>query len=56
VVRYHVPNAGIGLLYQDLPEKDRALIREYVNEALQKKSDYLQQRLNEHDEDGSGTA
>ena len=56
VVRYPVPNAGIGLLFQDLPEKDRALIREYVDDALQKQSDYSQQKLKEHDENGSGTA
>lgn len=56
VVRYPVPNAGIGLLYQDLPEKDRTLIREYVDDALQKLSDYSQKRLKDHDEDGSGTA
>ena len=56
VVRYPVPNAGIGLLYQDLPEKDRALIREYVDDALQKLSDNSQQRLKDHDEVGSGTA
>jgi len=56
VVRYPVPNAGIGLLFQDLPEKDRALIREYVDEALQKLSDTSKQKLKDHDEYGSGTA
>jgi PilZ domain len=56
VVRYPVPNAGIGLLFQDLPEKDRTLIREYVDEELQKLSDYSQHKLNNRDEKGVGTA
>jgi hypothetical protein len=56
VVRYPVPNAGIGLLFQELPEKDRALIREYVDNALKKRSDYSRQKPKDHDENGSGTA
>jgi hypothetical protein len=56
VVRYPVPNAGVGLLFQDLPDKDRALIRAYIDEELQKLSDYSQQKLNTIDEKGVGTA
>lgn len=56
VVRYPVPNAGIGLLFQELSEKDRDLIREYVDDALQKLSGDSQQKLKDHDETGSGTA
>ena len=56
VVRYPVPNAGVGLLFQDLSYKDRALIREYVDNALQKLLDDSQQTMKDHDEEGSGTA
>jgi hypothetical protein len=56
VVRYSVPNAGIGLLFQDLSEKDLALIRQYVDDALQKLSKDPHQDRNDLDEKGFGTA
>jgi len=56
VVRYSVPNAGIGLLFEEISETDRALIRDYVDDALQKMSDESQQKLKELDEGGAGTA
>ena len=56
VVRYPVPNAGIGLLFQDLSEKDRALIRDYVDNALQKLSEDSQQDRKDVDENEFGTA
>jgi len=55
-VRYPVPNAGIGVLFQELSEKDYALISEYVDEVLQKLSDDSQKKLKDYDEDGAGTA
>jgi len=56
VVRYSVPNAGIELLFEEISESDRALIRDYVDAALQKLSDESQQKLKDHDECGAGTA
>jgi len=56
VVRYPVPNAGIGLLFQELSEKERALIRAYVDDAIQTLSDDSLQKPKDHDENWSGTA
>lgn len=35
-VTYSVPNAGFGLEFRDLSDRDRALIREYVDKALKR--------------------
>jgi hypothetical protein len=35
-VTYSVPNAGFGLVFRDLSDKDRMLIREYVDKALKR--------------------
>jgi hypothetical protein len=56
VVRYSVPNSGIGLLFSGLPEKLRALIREFVEDALQKISSESQRKQEGSDDDRSGTA
>jgi hypothetical protein len=56
VVRYSVPNAGIGLLFSELSEKPRALIREYVEDALQKISNESQKKQEGFDDGQSGTA
>jgi hypothetical protein len=56
VVRYAVPNAGVGLLFSELPEKQRALLREFVEEALQKISNEPQRRPEGLDESRTGTA
>ncbi len=56
VVRYSVPNAGIGLLFSELPEKHRALIREFVEGALKKISNEPQKRPEGSDEGRAGTA
>jgi hypothetical protein len=56
VVRYSVPNAGIGLLFSELPEEHRALIRDFVENALQKISNEPQRRPEGFDEGRTGTA
>jgi hypothetical protein len=56
VVRYSVPNAGIGLLFSGLAEKSRALIREFVEDALQQISNEPQRRPERSDDDRSGSA
>jgi len=56
VVRYSVPNAGFGLLFSGLSEKHRALIREFVEDALQKISNESQKKHEGFDDDRSGTA
>lgn len=56
VVRYSVPNAGIGLLFKRLPEQHRALIRDFVEEALQKISNESRRRQEGFDDGRSGTA
>lgn len=56
VVRYSVPNAGIGLLFSGLSEKPRALIREFVEDALQKISNESQRKQEGFDDGRSGTA
>lgn len=56
VVRYSVPNAGIGLLFSELSEKPRALIRAFVEDALQKISNEPQRKQEGLDDDRSGTA
>ncbi len=56
VVRYSVPNAGIGLLFSELSEKHRALIREFVEDALQKISNESQKKQERFDDGRSGTA
>jgi hypothetical protein len=55
VVRYSVPNAGIGLLFSEIAEKPQALIREYVEDALQKISNESQKKQ-EGIDGQSGTA
>jgi hypothetical protein len=55
-VRYCVQNAGIGVSFDDLSEQDRAVIREYVDCALQNlNKDTLGSRV-AIDDDHSGTA
>jgi hypothetical protein len=56
VVRYAVPNAGIGLLFSGLSELHRALIREFVEVALQKISNESQRKQEGFDDGQSGTA
>jgi rubrerythrin len=56
VVRYSVPNAGIGLLFSGLPEEPRALIRKFVEDALQKISNESQKKQAGFDDSRSGTA
>jgi hypothetical protein len=56
VVRYSVPNAGIGLLFSGLSDSPRALIRAFVEEALQKISNESQRKQEGSDDDRSGTA
>ncbi len=56
VVRYSVPNAGIGLLFTGLSDDPRALIRAFVEEALQKISKESQRKQEGFDDDRSGTA
>jgi len=55
-VRYSVPNAGIGLMFSELAEKPRTLIREFVEEALQTISKQSQKKQEGFDDDLSGTA
>lgn len=55
-VRYSVPNAGIGLLFSELAEKHRTLIREFVEDALQTISNESQKKREGFDDDRSGTA
>jgi hypothetical protein len=55
-VRYSVPNAGIGLLFSELAEKPRTLIREFVEDALQAISKEAQKKQEGFDGDRSGTA
>ncbi len=55
-VRYSVLNAGIGLSFDDLSEQDRAMIREYVDCALQNISNDPLGNLVAIDDDHSGTA
>ena len=55
-VRYSVPNAGIGLLFSELAEKPRTLIREFVEDALQTISNESQKKREGFDDDRSGTA
>ncbi len=56
VVRYSVPNAGIGLLFSGLSDKPRTLIREFVEESLQKISNESQRKQEGFDDDRSGSA
>ena len=56
VVRYSVPNAGIGILFNGLSEQHRALIREFVEVALQKISNESQRKQEGSDDGRSGTA
>lgn len=56
VVQYSVPNAGVGLLFKELAEKDRAVIGTYVDSALQMLSNETQGISPEIDDDQSGTA
>ena len=56
VVRYSVPNAGIGLLFTGLSDDPRALIRAFVEGALQKISKESQRKQEGFDDDRSGTA
>ncbi len=56
VVRYSVPNAGIGLLFTELPEEHRAVIREFVEYALKKISTEPQKRAEGSGEGRTGTA
>jgi hypothetical protein len=56
VVRYSVPNAGVGLLFSGLLEEHRALIREFVEDALQKISTESLKKREEFDDDRIGTA
>ena len=55
-VRYSVLNAGIGLSFDDLSEQDHAMIREYVDCALQNISNDPLGNLVAIDDDHSGTA
>jgi hypothetical protein len=55
-VRYSVPNAGIGLLFSELAETPRTLIREFVEDALQTISNESQKKKEGFDDDRSGTA
>lgn len=54
VVRYSVPNAGIGLLFSELSERQRALIREFVEDSLQKISNDSQRGRKDSTEVGQG--
>jgi len=56
VVRYSVPNAGIGLLFSGLSEQHHALIREFVEVALQKISNDSQSKQERFNDGRSGTA
>lgn len=55
-VRYFVQNAGIGLSFDDLPDRERAAIREYVDYALQKMSKDAFGNPVAVEDDHSGTA
>lgn len=56
LVRYFVPQAGIGLLFKKISEKHHALIRAYVVEALHKISTKAQRRMKAIGDKQSGTA
>jgi rubrerythrin len=56
VVRYSVPSAGIGLLFSRLSENHRALIRAFVEEALQKISNESRRKQEAYNDGRSGTA
>ncbi len=56
VVRYLVPNAGIGLLFDELSNEHRALIKAYVGEALQEISNESHRKTKEFNGDRSGMA
>jgi len=56
VVRYSVPNAGIGLLFTGLSDDPRALIRAFVEESLQKISKESHRKQEGFDDDRSRTA
>ncbi len=56
VVQYSVPNAGIGLLFDELSAQHRSLIRAYVDDALQVISNESKRKKNDPEDERSGTA